>query len=102
MSRTFGENLRRARVRAGLTQEALTARLGLKRQAPISLWESRSTLPKPETIVRLARAVGCKPRDLLEGVETPYDRLRAGKSLLATDDVRLERYTGGSKRASSA
>lgn len=50
--------------------------LGLKRPAPISLWEKKGKLPKPETIARIAQALGCLTSDLLAGVETPYDLLR--------------------------
>src|SRR5690349_16566278 len=102
MAKTFGENLRRIRTRKGITQETLMVALGLRRPAPISLWESRATLPRPDTIVRLEQALGCDPRELLDGVETPYDRLRAGKSLESDADFVLDRFTGERKRANSA
>ena len=102
MAKTFGENLRRIRTRKGITQETLMVALGLRRPAPISLWESRATLPRPDTIVRLARALGCDPRELLDGVETPYDRLRAGKGLESDSYQGLDRFTGERKRANSA
>jgi transcriptional regulator with XRE-family HTH domain len=81
VARTFGQNLKRIREAKGVTQEALMGRLGLKRPTPISLWESRPTLPKAATIVRIAKALGCAPRDLLDEVETDYDRLRLGLPL---------------------
>ena len=68
-------------------------RLRLKRTTPISLWESRMTLPKPETIVRIAVALECEPRELLEDVETPYDLLRAGKQLSAPSASVERRFT---------
>lgn len=77
-------------------------RLGLKRPAPISLWESLDGVPRPETIERLARALGCHPRELLEGVETPYDRLKAGRSVLGPEGGALERRSGERRRAKSA
>lgn len=78
------------------------ARLGLKRQAPISLWETGDTLPKPESIVRMAAALHCRAADLLEGVETPYDRLRAGKGLVTRARAPSEPRSARSVRARSA
>ncbi len=78
-------------------------RLGLKRHTPLSLWETGSTVPHPRTIVRIASALRCTAADLLEDVETPYDRLRAGKPLV---NVRVrapaERRTATNRRANSA
>lgn len=81
MSRTFGDNLRCERLRLGLSQEALQRRLKLKRQNGISRWELSGILPEPATVVRIAKALGVSPAVLLDDVETPYDRLRAGKPL---------------------
>lgn len=95
--RTFGENLKEARVRANLTQEELADRLGFARASPISLWERPSApVPEPKTIVKLADAIpGCTPADLLRGVVTPYDALRGaavsavngGDVVLSPDDL---------------
>ena len=76
LARTFGENLKRIRLAKGVTQEELMRRLGLKRQAPISLWETKATLPRPATIRRIADALNCEPWELLDEVETEYDVLR--------------------------
>jgi transcriptional regulator with XRE-family HTH domain len=73
---TFGQNLRRLRLRAGLTQEALGDRLGHKRTTLISIWERTEKIPSPALITRIAKALGSTPADLLEHVETAYDRLR--------------------------
>lgn len=78
--RTVGQNVKRLRVDRGLTQEALARRLGLKRPAQMSLVESSQALPKPTTILRYARALGCDPSLLMDDVETPYDRIREGRS----------------------
>jgi transcriptional regulator with XRE-family HTH domain len=103
MSRTFGANLRRLRLLKGLTQEELMRRLGLKRHTPLSLWETGAAVPHPLTIVRIAAALRCKPAELLDGVETPYDRLRAGKPLLdARARAPAERRPATRRRASSA
>lgn len=76
----FGENVKRLRKRAGLTQEELAHRLGLARPGPVSLLEGKrkGKLPKPVTIRKWAKALGVEPWELLEGVETEYDRLRIG------------------------
>ena len=96
-TRTFGANLREARTRAGLTQDALAKRLGFKRTTPISIWERSHDLPKPATITRLAAALHCSTAVLLRDVETPYDVLRGTTSppvltheqgVLTADDVR--------------
>jgi len=77
---TFGENLKRLRLERGITQEALAERLKLKRQTTVSAWEKGRRTPKPSTIKRIAAQVGCDPAELLEGVETDYDRLRGAVS----------------------
>jgi transcriptional regulator with XRE-family HTH domain len=93
--RTFGKNLREAREKAKLTQDALAKRLGFKRQTPISIWERQDRLPHAATVEKIARALGCSPARLLRGVVTPYDKLRAattpgtgGPTLLSADDER--------------
>ena len=73
---TFGANLRRVRLDAGVTQAELARRLGLKRPTPISLWERSAAVPAPDTVARVARALNVSPAVLLRGVVTPYDALR--------------------------
>ena len=91
---TFGQNLRRLRQHAGLTQEALGTRISHKRTTLISIWERTEKIPSPALITRLAKALGCSPADLLENVVTAYDRLRgsvtpgAGNGEPLTDDER--------------
>ena len=75
--RTFGENLRRIRRRLRLSQSALVRRLGSVSHTTISYWETHSAVPRPETIIRIAEALGCEPKALLDNVETPYDLLRS-------------------------
>ena len=78
---TFGQNLKRVREAKGVTQEVLARRLGLKRPAQISLVENSPALPRPETIVSYAAALKADPADLIEDVETGYDRIRRGLPL---------------------
>jgi len=63
----FAANLRNARVKRGLSQEALGAEAGLHR-TEISLLERAEREPRLTTIVRVARALKVEPRDLLDRV----------------------------------
>ena len=76
---TFGENLRRLRQARGKSQKDLAEALGYKDRNPLQVWrwERRGLLPAPATIQRLADFLECLPSELLENVETDYDRLRA-------------------------
>jgi ribosome-binding protein aMBF1 (putative translation factor) len=64
----FAQNLRRRRLEAGLSQEALAAAARLHR-TEISLLERSERDPRLATIVRLARALGVAAADLLAGVK---------------------------------
>ena len=57
--------LRRCRLEAALTQEELADRAGVSRRA-VALIERGETEPRPSTIRKLADALGCSPRDLME------------------------------------
>jgi transcriptional regulator with XRE-family HTH domain len=63
----FAANLRRARERAGISQEELGDRCGLHR-TEISFLERAQREPRLSTIVKLAKALGIKPADLLKGL----------------------------------
>jgi transcriptional regulator with XRE-family HTH domain len=65
--RTFGENMRAARAKAGLSQVALSEATSLDRAA-ISFLERAERSPDLSTLVRVARALAVTPVDLLEGV----------------------------------
>jgi transcriptional regulator with XRE-family HTH domain len=60
-------NLRRLRITAGISQEALADRCGLHR-TEISLLERAGREPRLTTIVKLARALDVEPVELLAGV----------------------------------
>ncbi len=75
MSISIGDNLRRVREAAGLTQTDLAVRMQT-RPSWISLLERTTDLPTPETVKRLADALGVLPSELLAGVITPWDVLR--------------------------
>jgi transcriptional regulator with XRE-family HTH domain len=63
----FGENLRRARKRARLTQVELSAAAPLDRAA-ISRLECGERAPDLLTLLRICAALGVEPRDLLRGI----------------------------------
>jgi transcriptional regulator with XRE-family HTH domain len=63
----FGENLRRARGRARLTQVELSMAAPLDRAA-ISRLECGERAPDLPTLLRICTALGVEPRDLLRGI----------------------------------
>lgn len=65
--RAFGENMRAARLRAGLSQVGLSEATRLDRAA-ISFLERAERAPDLSTLVRVARALSVTPADLLGGV----------------------------------
>jgi transcriptional regulator with XRE-family HTH domain len=64
----FAQNLRAARRRRGLSQEALAAAADLHR-TEVSLLERGGREPRLTTIVRLARALGVTPLTLLAKIK---------------------------------
>lgn len=65
--RAFGENLRQARVNAGLTQVQLSRATPLDRAA-ISRLECGERAPDMPTLMRLCAALGTPPTTLVNGV----------------------------------
>jgi transcriptional regulator with XRE-family HTH domain len=65
--RAFGVNLRRARLRAGLTQAQLSAAAPLDRAA-ISRLECGERAPDLRTLLRICDALGIQPTDPLRGI----------------------------------
>lgn len=64
----FGNNLVRARKRAGLSQEDVGFRASLHR-TEIGMLERGTRLPRIDTLVKVAAAVGVEPSELLEGLD---------------------------------
>jgi len=64
----FGRNLREARGRLGISQEALAARAELHRNA-VSMLEREERDPRLDTMVKLARALDMELSALLKGIE---------------------------------
>ena len=63
----FGENMRRHRVKAGLTQGQVAKRSGVHK-GEISRLENGLRNPRLDTIVRVARGIGVAPSKLLTRV----------------------------------
>lgn len=63
----FGQNLRRARRRAGLSQEELGVRASLHR-TEIGLLEHGRRVARVDTLIQLSGAMSIEPAELLEGI----------------------------------
>ena len=64
----LGRNVFRARCRAGFSQEALGALASLHR-TEVGMVEKGERLPRVDTLLKLASALGVGAGELLEGVE---------------------------------
>jgi transcriptional regulator with XRE-family HTH domain len=67
ISERFAENLAGQRQSLGLSQEELAARANIHR-TQISLIESGKRMPRLDTLVKLAGALGIEPGALLDGI----------------------------------
>jgi transcriptional regulator with XRE-family HTH domain len=84
----FGENLRRLRRRAGLSQEELNFRSSVHR-TDISKIERGESLPRTDTLLKLAGGLGVEPQELLDGLAwepPPVARLPWGSFQVASAD----------------
>jgi transcriptional regulator with XRE-family HTH domain len=64
----FGEELKRLRLKAGLTQEEVAARAKVTREY-VSMLETKKNSPTIEVFIRLCRAVKATPADVIATVE---------------------------------
>lgn len=64
--KTFGDNLAKARKKAGLSQEELAEKMGLTRQT-ISKWETGASAPDVEELQRLCVALSASAEELICG-----------------------------------
>lgn len=62
----MGEEIKRRRIAAGLSQKALAAKLGVA-QSMVSCWETGENAPNIKNAVALAKIFGCTVDDLLGG-----------------------------------
>jgi transcriptional regulator with XRE-family HTH domain len=94
----FGENLRAARQRAGLSQVRLGLRARLDRAA-VSFLERAERSPDLPTILRVARATGVKPSVLLKDVGPIATGTRVPRDLVDSDADPATRFGANLKWA---
>jgi transcriptional regulator with XRE-family HTH domain len=85
ISRRFAANMRRLREAADLSQEEL-AFLAAIHRTQTSLIEGGHRLPRLDTLVKLAGALGVTPNDLLDGIEWEPSEHRPGRFLLGPEE----------------
>lgn len=73
----FGKELKKLRLKAGLTQEEVAASAGVTREY-VSMLEANKNSPTIEVFMRLCRAVRVRPEDLIGEL----DRVRSNKKSL--------------------
>lgn len=99
--------LRDLRLSNGWTQQALSMMVGVRGAAAVSAWERGLAVPRPATLLRIARAFGVEPVDLLqrdgfEALALRELRVVRGMSLrelaaaASTSTSTLRRWEGGS------
>jgi transcriptional regulator with XRE-family HTH domain len=84
----IGANLSYCRKRAKLSQEDLSFRAGLHRVA-VGQLERGERVPRADTLVKLAGALGVDPGDLLDGIVWEPGEMRRGRFELPGTDARL-------------
>lgn len=58
-------NIKKAREKAGLTQQDLANELGVG-QSTVAMWETQNSLPRTDKLPALAKILGCTIDDLLK------------------------------------
>jgi transcriptional regulator with XRE-family HTH domain len=85
-SRRFAMNLIRLREAAGLSQEELAFRAAIHR-TQVSLLENGHRMPRVNTLICLAGALGVTPNDLLDGVVwEPIEAVTGGLTVTPPED----------------
>jgi len=88
VGRRFGENLRRCRRRAELSQEELGMLAALHR-TEIGLLERGARVPRIDTLIKLACALEVPPVNLIEGIDWMPGRTSKGSfRFVRRDDPR--------------
>lgn len=78
LAERFAFNVRRLRAAADVSQEELAFRADVHR-TQVSLIEAGERLPRLETLVKLAGALGVTTNDLVEGIAwEPFEQLSGG------------------------
>jgi DNA-binding XRE family transcriptional regulator len=87
LSRRFASNLQRLREAAHLNQEELAFRADIHR-TQISFIESGKRMPRLDTLMKLAGALGVPVGDLVAGIIwTPSEHRRGGFTVTPEEDV---------------
>ena len=94
IARRFGENLRRARRGARLSQEELAERADLHR-TEIGLIERGLRVGRVDTLIKLASALDVSPLDLLEGIHWTVGDPRRGQFSFTGPADRARRLSPG-------
>lgn len=61
------ENLKKLRILAGLSQNALAQKLGYISGSAIAMWESGTRKPPSDLIPKIAEVLNCSIEDLFKG-----------------------------------
>jgi transcriptional regulator with XRE-family HTH domain len=85
IARAIGANIRRAREAAGLSQEDLGFRANLHRTAVGNL-EVGAQLPRADTVIQIAGALGVAPGELLDGISWQPLEIASGGFRLDSPD----------------
>ena len=84
----FGANLARCRKRVGISQEALSFLASLHRTA-IGQLERGERIPRIDTLIKLAGALGVSPADLLDGLSWEPGETLIGSFVAPDQDATL-------------
>lgn len=85
MRAAIGRNIRRHRKRAGLSQEDAGVRASLHR-TEVGLLERGERMPRADTLIKVAGALGVSPCDLLAGITWTPGYARRGEFELSGED----------------
>jgi len=81
----FGQNLVRARKRAGLSQEEVGFRASLHR-TEVGMLERGIRLPRIDTLIKLAGAIEVDPAELLDGLDWSPGAPRIGQFRISDEE----------------
>lgn len=83
----FGENLKRARKRCGLTQRQLAEQIGAKHNS-VSNWENGQSEPDTQTIRQLCRILDVTANELIDSPSS------GASGSLSRDDLKFALFEG--------
>jgi transcriptional regulator with XRE-family HTH domain len=96
VAQRFGENLRRLRKGAGISQEELGLRCSLHR-TEIGLLERGARVPRIDTLIKIASGLGIHPNALMAGISwTPAKAGTVGEFKIKS---RIEQHREAMERA---